>query len=121
MVSTHQPGISPRVQNKWAANYRQLLTRSIALFYFLDNFFPSTCRCLPATSFPGKSSSDKFGADSSPVRSANSRYSIIVLIINLRKIFKSQLSTKTGRRLTIATALKIVLRYLSLCLRRKQD
>ncbi|WP_333434611.1 hypothetical protein [Microcoleus sp. D2_18a_D3] len=39
MVSTHQPGISPKVQNKWAANYRQLLTLSIALFYFFDNFF----------------------------------------------------------------------------------
>ncbi len=36
MVSTHQPGISPRVQNKWAGNYRQLLTRSIALFDFFD-------------------------------------------------------------------------------------
>ncbi|MEG4006459.1 hypothetical protein QUA41_09650 [Microcoleus sp. Pol11C1] len=45
----------------------------------------------------------------------------IVLIIELCKIFKFQLSTKTGRWLTTATALKIVLRYLSLCLRRKQD
>ncbi|MEG4505954.1 hypothetical protein QUA81_15060 [Microcoleus sp. F6_B4] len=34
---------------------------------------------------------------------------IIILIIDLRKIFKSQLSTKTGRWLTTATALKIVL------------
>ncbi|WP_041622741.1 hypothetical protein [Oscillatoria nigro-viridis] len=36
MVSTHQPGISPIVQNNWAANYRQLLTHSIALFDFFD-------------------------------------------------------------------------------------
>ncbi|MEG3910790.1 hypothetical protein [Microcoleus sp. Pol12B5] len=39
MVSTHQPVISPIVQNKWAANYRQLLRRSIALFYFFDKLF----------------------------------------------------------------------------------
>ncbi|MEG4083272.1 hypothetical protein [Microcoleus sp. POL10_C6] len=39
MVSTHQPAISPRVQNKWAANYRQLLTRSIALCDFFDKIF----------------------------------------------------------------------------------
>ncbi|MEG4271355.1 MULTISPECIES: hypothetical protein [unclassified Microcoleus] len=36
MVSTHQPAISPKLHNKWAANYRQLLTRSIALFDFFD-------------------------------------------------------------------------------------
>lgn len=45
----------------------------------------------------------------------------IVLIIELRKIFKSQLSIKKGRWLTTATALKIVLCYLNLCLRRKQN
>ncbi|MEG4424014.1 MULTISPECIES: hypothetical protein [unclassified Microcoleus] len=39
MVSTHQPGISPKVQNKWAANYRQLLTRS-HFFIFLIKFCP---------------------------------------------------------------------------------
>ncbi|MEG4346095.1 hypothetical protein QUB70_22840 [Microcoleus sp. A003_D6] len=47
MVSTHQPGISPRVQNKWGANYRQLLTSRDSLrdsfarayfFIFLINF-----------------------------------------------------------------------------------